>query len=135
MCYREFDITCILRDSENGDMANDAKKTYRLYVLPMDADGLRTAGKERFYRVTPGYVLIYTDAEISGKHAEMTQNELHRLSHGDSEWLRDCNIVLVAEEMRAHEREIAESMSKRLDAMEAALKAEAEKEQNENREG
>ena len=108
-------------------MANDAKKTYRLYVLPMDEEGIKTAAKERFYRATPRYVLVYTTGEITGKHAEITETEAHRLSRSDSEWLRDCFTVLAAEQLKEHESEIVEGVSKRLDALEIALKAEKEK--------
>lgn len=108
-------------------MADDAKKTYRLYVLKPDADGIGAAVKERFYRATPRYVLVYTAGEIAAKHAEITENEAHRLSKGDAEWLRGCFVVLAAEELKKRESEIAAVVSERLNALEVALKAEKEK--------
>ena len=108
-------------------MAEDAKKKYRLYVLPLDQKCIDVASKERFYRASPRYVLIYTAGEIKLPHAEITQDELHRLSTGEANWLRDCNLVLLAEAARENEESIAEDLSKRLDRLEAALKKEKEK--------
>ena len=107
-------------------MPDIVKKTYRLYALPLTAKNIATAAERRFARVTTRYVLIYSAEEVDGG-AEIGESEISRLTVGDADWLTDCNLILLAEDAKGREAEIAGSLEKRLDAFEQALKAEKEK--------
>ena len=112
-------------------MGNQLDIQYRLYALEMTVENAKKAADWRFSRVTvepfPGYVLVYTDGASPDGAIEITQSTIDRLSAQDEQWLRDCNIVILAEEARRHEAEIAASMSERIEALEEALKAEKQK--------
>lgn len=111
------------------EMEKELKIRYRLYAINSDAENVRRASGERFCRITPFYILIYTDGEIPEGGIEMTQTETHRLSARDEQWLRDCNIVILAEQAKIHEAEIAAETQKRLDMLEEALKKERDKQE------
>ena len=112
-------------------MGEQLKITYRLYALELTVDNAKKAADWRFSRVTidpfPGYVLIYTDGEAPDEAIEITKSTIDRLSAQDEQWLRDCNIVILAEEAKKHESEIAASMGERIDALEKALEEQAQK--------
>ena len=107
----------------------DEKKQYRLFVLPPDAESIKAVESERFYRLTPRYALVYTMTEPTLKHAEITKSEAGRLSDSDVRWFRDCVLALFAEAALEHEKSIAADMNAKLDRLEAALKAEKEKQE------
>ena len=108
-------------------MAEELKISYKLYALEVNKQGLETASKERFSRITPFYVLVYCDGEPPEDGIEITTTETHRLSEQDERWLQDCNVVILVEEAKKHEAEIAGDMKRRLERLEEALEAEAEK--------
>ena len=110
-------------------MEKELKIRYRLYATSADAESIKIASNERFCRITPFYILIYTDGDIPKNGVEMTQSETHRLSAQDEQWLRDCNIVILAEQAKIHEAEIAAETQKRLDKLEEALREERAKQE------
>lgn len=119
----------IIARAETEKMAEEEQKIYHLYVLQPEAIADREIANERFFRATPRYALLYTQSEISVKHAEITKSEMHRLSPGDMSWLRDCFLALMSEAARKNENVIAKRMNERLDRLEAALKEEKEKQE------
>jgi hypothetical protein len=108
-------------------MANDAKKTYRLFALPMTTDSVARITKERFCRATTRYALVYTADTAPENSVEIGREELHRLTQGDQDWLTDCNFLILAEELKRHETDIAGSIDAKLEAFAEALKAEKNK--------
>lgn len=103
-------------------MSAELKIQYKLYALEVNKAGIETASNERFCRITPFYILVYSCADEAPAGAiEITQTETHRLSKQDEQWLLDCNIVILTEEAKKHETEIAKDMSARIDAMEKYL--------------
>lgn len=108
-------------------MTDELKITYKLYALDTSKDGIETASKERFCRITPFYILVYCEGGRTPKDGiEITQTETHRLSKQDEQWLLDCNIVILAEQAKKHESEIAANVQERLKKLEEILKAERE---------
>lgn len=101
------------------------KKLYRLYALPLSPENIALASKERFSRATPfpipGYVLIYSTSLVNNA-VEITEEEVSRLSSGDSRWLFDCNVAIIAEEAKKHEAEVVKDLSFQLVALENELK-------------
>lgn len=108
-------------------MADDAKKAYRLYALTLTQANVERAYGERFSRITRGYVLVYTQGEAPENSAEIGIEEINRLTKADLDWLSDCNFLIFADAAKENEAQIAGDLSKRMDILESALKAEKEK--------
>ena len=108
-------------------MAEAAKKTYRLFALALTQENVERAYTERFSRITRGYVLLYTSDEAPENGVEIGIEEVNRLTNADYSWLSDCNLLILADAAKEHESEIAGNLSKQLDVLENALKAEKEK--------
>ena len=108
-------------------MAEKAKKTYRLFALPMTEENVAQTEMQRFCRATPRYVLVYTDGNAPDGSVEIGNDDLHRLTQGDKNWLTDCNFIILAQELKQNENAIATDVGKRLEALEEALKSEKAK--------
>lgn len=116
----------IICASEIIIMGEDAKKTYRLYAMPLTQSNIATAAAERFSRATPnpepGYVLVYTNGEKPKQAEEITEGRTNLLSPADMRWLFDSNAAIIAEEMERNKPEILRGMSEKIEALEAELK-------------
>jgi hypothetical protein len=99
-----------------------AKKRYRLWALAYTTEAVEAATRQRFSRVGTEYVLIYTTKKPALPCAEVTDDEIHRLTGSETQWLADCNTTLIFEETAKKGPEIMRSVSEKLDALEAALK-------------
>lgn len=102
---------------------DNLKIVYKLYALEMKRETIELAGTERFSRVTPFYVLIYTAGDAPKDSIELSGSETKRLSDEDERWLLDCNIVILREETEKREPEIIKDLSDRVERLEAALAA------------
>ena len=106
-----------------------SKKRYRLYALPTSEANIVRCVNERFIRITLDYILVYKRGRaISSDAVEIMEMDLPRLTAADEQWLFDCNVVLLGEEVRDKAPEILTSISKKIDALEGALKAAKESE-------
>lgn len=107
-------------------MAEDAKKTYKLYALPLTAGNIGKAAEERFCRATPtpapGYVLIYTDGNPAEHALRVTEEFAKLLTQADIRWLMDCNAAIFAEEVEKNRDEVMHSLSDSVEFLEAELK-------------
>lgn len=106
---------------------DDLKTTYKLYALELTKENIVLAGKERFCRITPFYILIYQSGDVPEGGIEIEESETHRLTAADEQWLLDCNMIILADEAKKHEKEIAADMMKRIERLEQALEAERKK--------
>lgn len=70
---------------------------YQLFLLSLDKENFSKALNERFSRITPFYVLVYTDKHIKGATEITDENVFEELSQADREWLFGCNCVLLRE--------------------------------------
>lgn len=95
---------------------------YRLFAVKPDEKGVKTACEYRFSRITDEYGLIYTDGDSPEEAIEVTQADAYRLKSSDEEWLQMCNVVILAEQAKAHEIEMAELLSDRIHELEEVLK-------------
>lgn len=102
-------------------MPNDEIIPYRLYALSVSRKTVALVAQERFARVTPYYVLIYTQGEKPEGAIEIADGEEKRLSDQDERWLIDCAIVILAEEIEKHKPELFEALSERIQELEAEL--------------
>lgn len=74
------------------------KKVYRLYAMQRTRKNEEAAYATRFYRICPGYILLYlTGRKRPEGTVEVAGEDLKRLTDGDRLWLTDCNMVILAE--------------------------------------
>lgn len=107
------------------------KTTYRLFALPLSQDAVDAAQRERFSRVSAGYALIYTAGTVKNA-VEIKESQTGLLTKAESEWLTDCNTIIIVEEAKKNEKKILESLNHRMTALEAALAEERRKENAEH---
>ena len=99
------------------------KSKYHLWLLKNDAESLAYATeKQRFYRATADYILVYAKRmSFSGKKLEIKGEQLRKMTSGEREWLLDCNMVILREETKKREAEIANEIGIKMEQFEAAL--------------
>lgn len=102
-------------------------KSYRLYAMKLSNTSIERAMGERFSRVTPEYVLVYTDSEKPENAIQLEESEASLMTQADAQWLLDCNVALIAEEAARQKPEILRQLSDKVDELEEALKAEKRK--------
>lgn len=108
-------------------MESGGKKRYRLYAASVSEERMEEAARERFCRIGPRYILIYTEKEPPEGAVEITEAESGRLGREEARWIRECNLILLAEDAARREESIAADMTERLKRLEEALQAEWEK--------
>lgn len=106
---------------------NEAIIKYRLYALNVTTENAVRAAEERFCRINPGYILVYTKEEPKYRAMEIAGNDIKKLSAMDKKWLLDCNMAIIAEETVKREPEIAAQISKQLEDLERELEKERAK--------
>jgi hypothetical protein len=78
----------------------------KLFALLYSTENVEYAAKHRFVRVTPGYILIYTEKSRlkppTGKAVEIKKDSLNTLTAMDESWLFDCGLSLLAEHTAAN---------------------------------
>lgn len=94
---------------------------YDLYALPINETNLESVSNERFGRITRDYALIYSQSAPRDS-VKLTDDDAYRLTAGDKQWLRDCNIAIIAEEMQENEADICSILSEQIDELEKRLK-------------
>lgn len=101
---------------------------YSLYVMRCTQETIAVAEKERFSRITPEYVLVLAKLRpATVKSVEIPKDSLRKLSRNDKVWIKDCFVVLTAEELKAKEADIVESLSDKISKLETALQEEQNK--------
>lgn len=100
------------------------KTIYRLYALAVNAVNAEYAAQQRFNRITPGYILVYTADGKPTAGVEVRGKDLNRLTASDAGWLFDCNVALIAEEAARKTQDIAKALDEKLAGFEAALEEE-----------
>lgn len=103
------------------------KVIYRLYAIPVGGDCIEKTSAERFGRITSEYALIYTCGKAPQDGVLLEEKHAQLMTDGDRKWLRDCNMAIIAEEMKKREQELCGDWSERLDILEELLKEEAER--------
>ena len=96
------------------------RKKYRLYAMPVKNENIQDAQTERFSRITPEYVLIYT-RHVKKDLPEITDKNIKVLSDSDRQWLSDCNMALIGEEVSRGSNEFVAEMSRKIAELEKAL--------------
>ena len=103
---------------------------YELYAMEATMENIAMVQKERFYRITPTYILFYKKkCRKKGEQCynKIGESELGYLTEDDIRWLEDCNVVLLAEDVVKHREEITADMGSMVDRLEKALREEKAK--------
>lgn len=112
-------------------MSDQSKKKYRLFALLATQDNVDYAGRFRFSRVTPDYILVYDRrARVTppdGKAIEIREEEIGRLNQADVYWLIYCGASLLTEAARTDEAEGLDRLSGMVRTLEDALEEEKRK--------
>ena len=75
-----------------------AARKYRLYAARVTGETVALAEKERFVRITAGYMLLYrTTAPKRMQTVEIKGADLKRLTERDRLWLADCIAAALAD--------------------------------------
>lgn len=94
---------------------------YKLYAAAVSRETAEKLEKERFYRMTADYVLLYRQAKP--RHipcVEVKGADLRRLTDGDRLWLADCIATVLAQAVKKN-RTSAQRVSQLLDLWEKEL--------------
>ena len=108
-------------------MAENQEKIYRLYALTITQESVEIAMMERFSRIAPGYILIYTADKQPKGSIEINNEDVKRLTKADSDWIMICAATLLRERMEQNQTQSMENLSRMVDQLSAALAAEREK--------
>ena len=107
-------------------MTEDQTKVYRLYALRVTQESVETAMRERFSRIAPGYILIYTAGarpeggmEIDGENVKLTK--------ADEDWIMSCATALLRERLEKEKPKTMENLSRMIDELSSALAEERRK--------
>nr|DAF61792.1 MAG TPA: hypothetical protein [Siphoviridae sp. ctbgC51] len=108
-------------------MAENQEKIYRLYALTITQESVEIAMMERFSRIAPGYILIYTAGTQPKGSIEINGEDVKRLTKADSDWIMICAATLLRERMEQNQTQSMENLSRMVDQLSEALAAEREK--------
>lgn len=108
-------------------MAENQEKIYRLYALTIAQESVEIAMMERFSRIAPGYILIYTADKQPKGSIEINGEDVKRLTKADSDWIMICAATLLRERMEQNQTQSMENLSRMVDQLSAAIAAEREK--------
>lgn len=117
-----------MADKRKKETQGKEKVRYTLRAMKCTEENMKAVQNERFYRVTPTYILLYECNQRFTKYNRIGEGELKYLNYADKRWLLDCNMAIIAEETEKHKDEVAASMNGMIDRLEAALEAERIKE-------
>lgn len=99
-------------------------KTYSLYILDPQKNDLQSVSKRyRFFRVSPEYILVYTEKKKPVGAVKVEKSE--RLSPTEIAWLMQCNMQ-IQEEIFRDNADMAKAMADFLKDLEKELKSEQE---------
>lgn len=99
-------------------------KMFKLYALLANAETISYANTQRFHRITPCYVLVFTQDDMPENSIEITAAEADELTDYDIAWLRDCSLTIALEAIQSEDT--AQKTMTMLEKIEQALQAQAE---------
>lgn len=114
--------------SSGTAQTNKEESAVRLYAGPTTAEATARTKGYRFSRITAFYILIYTDKEPPKSFIEITEDEAHRLTTADRQWLNDCQTALVLEHVQREKPKIVDKLNELLNIVESITNNERAKE-------
>lgn len=88
------------------DLSKTENRVYRLYAMTITQESVELAETERFTRITPSYVLIYTLNDVLENAVEILPDNYGRLTSQDKQWLIDCHAISFADQLEEHKEDI-----------------------------
>lgn len=105
---------------------------YRLFAMNYALENVDFASSFRFSRVTPEYILIYTQRKRLnppvGKSIEVKEDDISLLTKLDEAWLFDCGISLFADIATRQRKEDVDRLADMVNRLEEELEVESRKE-------
>lgn len=105
---------------------------YRLFAMNYALENVDFASSFRFSRVTPEYILIYTQRKRLnppvGKAIEVKEDDISLLTKLDEAWLFDCGISLFADIATRQRKEDVDRLADMVNRLEEELEVESRKE-------
>ncbi len=99
--------------------------TYKLYAAAVSRETAEKLERERFYRMTAEYVLLYRKAKPRNiPCVEVKGADLRRLTDGDRLWLSDCIAAVLAQAAAQKKNATAQRVNQLLDLWEKELEKE-----------
>jgi hypothetical protein len=99
--------------------------TYKLFAAAVSRETAEKLEKERFYRMTAEYALLYRRAKPRNiPCVEVKGADLRRLTEGDRLWLADCIAAVLAQATTKKRSSTAQRVSQLLDLWEKELEQE-----------
>lgn len=99
--------------------------TYKLYAAAVSRETAEKLEKERFYRMTAEYVLLYRKAKPRNiPCVEVKGADLRRLTEADRLWLADCIAAVLAQAAAQKKNATAQRVNQLLDLWEKELEQE-----------
>lgn len=108
-------------------MTEDQAKVYRLYALRVTQEAVETAMRERFSRIAPGYILIYTAGARPEGGMEIDGENVKRLTKADEDWIMSCATALLRDRLEKEKPKTMEHLSRMIDELSSALAEERRK--------
>lgn len=100
---------------------NSTKPSYKLYAMEATYDNVLVATKEKYYRITADYILVYSAGEAPENSVEFTDDDSVRLSDSEMQWLFDINVELLQEQIAKETPQIVERLSAYLNQLEKGV--------------
>lgn len=85
---------------------------YHLYLMSLDRENFSFAVDERFSRITPLYILVYTQKKLKGFSEITNDNAVLELSKADLDWLDGCNLCIMREILRKNVNMLKEAQER-----------------------
>ena len=109
------------------------KKIYRLYAAAYEP-GMEVRLERypfRRYNCGDGYILVYSDRKPpkGAIWTEIREKDAGALNDAERRWLFECNVAILSAETKARSADILRDLSLKTAALEDALRAELEREE------
>ena len=106
------------------------ERKYRLFFMLSSPENISFAARNRFTRITPEYILVYTQKArmkppVGGVIEISSREDLFRLTATDREWVLDCARSVMYEDLMKSKAEAFYDLSQMVDRLEEELEAEA----------
>ena len=98
-----------------------AKASYKLFAMEATYENVLVATKEKYYRITADYILVYTNGDAPENSVEFTDGDAVRLSDSEMQWLFDINVELLQEQIAKETPQIVERLSAYLNQLEKGV--------------
>jgi hypothetical protein len=103
-----------------------SKKKYTLKAMLPSENSIATANEQRFNRITPSYILLYTDKAVIGAQ-EFPKEGYRLLTQDDALWLQDCVTLVNMERGIADQKKIEANNKEFMKRFEEELQIEQDK--------